>query len=72
MNSMFQLREEDDVSDWEEGEATVSDDALELPRRVPFSEFGRDIIQNRGMTSLRYQLCAMQCKNTSLFSGKAS
>ncbi|XP_045498948.1 uncharacterized protein LOC123696652 isoform X2 [Colias croceus] len=33
---------EEDVSDWEEGEAT--DDAVELPRRVPFPEYGGDII----------------------------
>ncbi|XP_028167321.1 uncharacterized protein LOC114357751 isoform X1 [Ostrinia furnacalis] len=38
------LREEEDVSDWEEGEAT--DDALELPRRVPFPEFGGDIVHH--------------------------
>ncbi|XP_049875696.1 uncharacterized protein LOC126373556 isoform X3 [Pectinophora gossypiella] len=38
------LREEDELSDWEEGEATASDDALELPRRVPFPEFGGDIV----------------------------
>ncbi|KAM3960908.1 myosin-7a binding protein [Aphomia sociella] len=31
-----------DVSDWEEGEGT--DDALEMPRRVPFPEFGGDIV----------------------------
>ncbi|XP_068626267.1 uncharacterized protein M7BP isoform X2 [Battus philenor] len=36
------LREEDDVSDWEEGE--VTEDAVELPRRVPFPEFGGDIV----------------------------
>ncbi|XP_052743754.1 uncharacterized protein LOC112050963 isoform X2 [Bicyclus anynana] len=33
---------EDDASDWEEGEAT--DDALEVPRRVPFPEYGGDIV----------------------------
>ncbi|XP_075991845.1 myosin-7a binding protein isoform X2 [Anticarsia gemmatalis] len=38
------LHEEDDVSDWEEGEAT--DEALEMPRRVPFPEFGGDIVHN--------------------------
>ncbi|KAJ2940722.1 hypothetical protein O0L34_g14833 [Tuta absoluta] len=39
------LREEDEeLSDWEEGEATASDEALELPRRVPFPEFGGDIV----------------------------
>ncbi|CAH0694864.1 unnamed protein product [Spodoptera exigua] len=38
------LREEDDVSDWEEGDAT--DEALEVPRRVPFPEFGGDIVHN--------------------------
>ncbi|XP_026320113.1 uncharacterized protein LOC113230412 isoform X2 [Hyposmocoma kahamanoa] len=38
------LQEEDEVSDWEEGEATVSDEALDLPRRVPFPEFGGDIV----------------------------
>ncbi|CAB3240124.1 unnamed protein product [Arctia plantaginis] len=38
------LHEEDDVSDWEEGEAT--DEALEVPRRVPFPEFGGDIVHN--------------------------
>lgn len=38
---IFQLPE-DDVSDWEEGEAT--DEALEVPRRVPFPEFGGDIV----------------------------
>ncbi|CAK1601584.1 unnamed protein product [Parnassius mnemosyne] len=38
------LREEDDVSDWEEGDAT--DEALELPRRVPFPEFGGDIVHH--------------------------
>lgn len=42
----FQLQEEDDVSDWEEGEAT--DEALEVPRRVPFPEFGGDIVHNTG------------------------
>ncbi|CAG9796873.1 unnamed protein product [Diatraea saccharalis] len=36
------LREEEDVSDWEEGETI--EDALELPRRVPFPEFGGDIV----------------------------
>ncbi|KAL4713883.1 hypothetical protein ACJJTC_015537 [Scirpophaga incertulas] len=36
------LPEEDDISDWEEGETT--DDTLELPKRVPFPEFGRDIV----------------------------
>lgn len=35
---------EDDVSDWEEGDAT--DEALEVPRRVPFPEFGGDIVHN--------------------------
>ncbi|XP_035454923.2 uncharacterized protein LOC118279336 isoform X7 [Spodoptera frugiperda] len=38
------LHEEDDVSDWEEGDAT--DEALEVPRRVPFPEFGGDIVHN--------------------------
>ncbi|VVD02461.1 unnamed protein product, partial [Leptidea sinapis] len=38
------LRIEEDVSDWEEGETT--DDALELPRRVPFPEFGGDIVHH--------------------------
>ncbi|CAG4950579.1 unnamed protein product [Parnassius apollo] len=38
------LREEDDVSDWEEGDAT--DEALEMPRRVPFPEFGGDIVHH--------------------------
>ncbi|CAH0592126.1 unnamed protein product [Chrysodeixis includens] len=38
------LQEEDDVSDWEEGDAT--DEALEVPRRVPFPEFGGDIVHN--------------------------
>lgn len=42
----FQLHEEDDVSDWEEGDAT--DEALEVPRRVPFPEFGGDIVHNTG------------------------
>ncbi|KPJ15370.1 hypothetical protein RR48_03160 [Papilio machaon] len=37
------LREED-VSDWEEGDAT--DEAEALPRRVPFPEFGGDIVHN--------------------------
>ncbi|KAL0901977.1 hypothetical protein ABMA27_007114 [Loxostege sticticalis] len=37
-------REDEDVSDWEEGEAT--DDAVELPRRVPFPEFGGDIVHH--------------------------
>ncbi|XP_047532772.1 uncharacterized protein LOC125067912 isoform X2 [Vanessa atalanta] len=36
------LRDEDDASDWEEGEAT--DDAVEVPRRVPFPEYGGDIV----------------------------
>ncbi|XP_030021103.2 uncharacterized protein LOC115440786 isoform X3 [Manduca sexta] len=36
------LHEEEDVSDWDEGEAT--DEALEVPRRVPFPEFGEDIV----------------------------
>ncbi|KAG6445929.1 hypothetical protein O3G_MSEX004187 [Manduca sexta] len=36
------LHEEEDVSDWDEGEAT--DEALEVPRRVPFPEFGGDIV----------------------------
>ncbi|XP_053619107.1 uncharacterized protein M7BP isoform X2 [Plodia interpunctella] len=31
-----------DVSDWEEGD--VSEDVAELPRRVPFPEFGGDIV----------------------------
>ncbi|XP_050346748.1 uncharacterized protein LOC126771079 isoform X2 [Nymphalis io] len=34
------LRDEDDASDWEEG----TDDAVEVPRRVPFPEFGGDIV----------------------------
>lgn len=34
------LHEVDDVSDWEDG----TDEAVELPRRVPFPEFGRDIV----------------------------
>ncbi|XP_060807444.1 uncharacterized protein LOC106136081 isoform X2 [Amyelois transitella] len=34
--------QEVDVSDWEEGDAT--EDAVELPRRVPFPEFGGDIV----------------------------
>ncbi|KPJ00317.1 hypothetical protein RR46_02705 [Papilio xuthus] len=38
------LREEEDVSDWEEGDAT--DEAEALPRRVPFPEFGGDIVHN--------------------------
>lgn len=38
--------EEDDASDWEEGEAT--DEALEVPRRVPFPEFGGDIVHTSG------------------------
>ncbi|KAJ0182811.1 hypothetical protein K1T71_002180 [Dendrolimus kikuchii] len=38
------LHEEEDVSDWEEGDAT--DDALGIPRRVPFPEFGGDIVHN--------------------------
>ncbi|XP_045776160.1 uncharacterized protein LOC123874672 isoform X4 [Maniola jurtina] len=33
---------EDDASDWEEGDATEG--ALEVPRRVPFPEFGGDIV----------------------------
>lgn len=41
-----QRHEEDDVSDWEEGDAT--DEALEVPRRVPFPEFGGDIVHNTG------------------------
>ncbi|XP_022117621.2 uncharacterized protein LOC110994984 isoform X1 [Pieris rapae] len=40
--SVSAIRGDDDVSDWEEGEAT--DDAVELPRRVPFPEFGGDIV----------------------------
>ncbi|XP_028042124.1 uncharacterized protein LOC114251898 isoform X3 [Bombyx mandarina] len=38
------LREEDDVSDWEHGEPT--DDVTEVSHRVPFPEYGRDIIHN--------------------------
>ncbi|KAJ8736675.1 hypothetical protein PYW08_007331 [Mythimna loreyi] len=38
------LHEEDDVSDWDEVDAT--DEALEVPRRVPFPEFGGDIVHN--------------------------
>ncbi|XP_013149508.1 PREDICTED: uncharacterized protein LOC106111875 isoform X3 [Papilio polytes] len=38
------LREEEDVSDWEEGDAT--EEAEALPRRVPFPEFGGDIVHN--------------------------
>ncbi|XP_073958082.1 uncharacterized protein isoform X2 [Choristoneura fumiferana] len=34
------LREEDDVSDWEEG---ATEDALELPRRAPFPDFNGDL-----------------------------
>ncbi|CAH0724498.1 unnamed protein product, partial [Brenthis ino] len=34
------IHEEDDASDWEEG----TDEALEVPRRVPFPEFGGDIV----------------------------
>lgn len=41
---MFQLHE-DDVSDWEEG---ATDEALEVPRRVPFPEFGGDIVHHTG------------------------
>ncbi|XP_072947710.1 uncharacterized protein M7BP isoform X2 [Epargyreus clarus] len=37
------LREEVDVSDWEEG---CTEDALEVPRRVPFPEFGGDIVHH--------------------------
>ncbi|CAH2102986.1 unnamed protein product [Euphydryas editha] len=36
------IHAEDDASDWEEGEAT--DEAPEVPRRVPFPEFGGDIV----------------------------
>lgn len=44
---LFQIQaEEDDASDWEEGEAT--DEALEVPRRVPFPEFGGDIVHTSG------------------------
>lgn len=39
------------MSDWEEGEAT--DEALEVPRRVPFPEFGGDIVHNLG-TATRF------------------
>lgn len=43
---LFQLHEEDDVSDWEEGEAT--DEALEVSRRMPFAEFGGNIAHHTG------------------------
>lgn len=36
------LRADDDASDWEEGEAT--DEVVEVPRRVPFPEYGGDIV----------------------------
>ena len=42
----FQLRADDDASDWEEGEAT--DEAVEVPRRVPFPEYGGDIVHASG------------------------
>lgn len=59
---IFQLREEDDVSDWDEGDAT--DEALEMPRRVPFPEFGGDIVHNTGKKSILPIICARKRKNS--------